>query len=130
MAIFLAHRRSREAWDPTQVHLGRDRRIFVRVPLKVICQMDHQTFNLETHGTLVNLSLGGAGFLAPVNWPEGSRVRLIVESYDFEAPAIIVFRKATSAEYLYGVQFRDTSFRTLFQLRGILRKNHRGSLTV
>ena len=110
--------------------MGRDRRVFTRVPLKVVCQMDNAAFSMETPGTLVNLSLGGAGFLAPVNWPEGCRVRLIMESFKFEAPGIIVYRKGSSADFLYGVEFRIIGFRKLYQLRGILRKSHQGSLTV
>ena len=130
LELLLAHRHSLESWTPTQSLLGRDRRIFQRIPLNGTCQLTNPLFNLESKGEIVNLSLGGAGVVAPVTWPEGGRIRIQVESLSFDVEAVIVFRKEQAAMYRYGVKFINLGFRPLFQLRRILRQNYSGPLTV
>jgi hypothetical protein len=130
MELLLARRHSRESWVPAQALMGRDRRIFQRVPLQERCQLRNPLFGLESEGNIVNLSLGGAGVVAPVSWPEGGRVRLQCESWSLEIDAIIVFRKEQAASFRYGLKFQDMSLRPLIRLRRLLRKNYGGPLTV
>src|SRR5262249_10589895 len=92
--LFLAHRHSREAWDPKEALLGRDRRIFQRVAVQIPCHMNNRVFGLESEGATVNLSLGGMGLVAPVAWPEGSQVQVRFGSLELEG--LIVFRKDTT----------------------------------
>src|ERR1700683_4230907 len=100
--LFLAYRQSRQAWRPQEAHLGRDRRVFRRIPVKIAYRMRNRVYGLETDGSLAHLSLGGAGFVAPVNWAEGSRIHLTIEEYRFAADGLIVFRKAEGSHFMYG----------------------------
>jgi hypothetical protein len=132
--LMLAHRHSREAWDPRQADLGRDRRIFQRVRLEVPCRLDNQFFGQAAEGSTVNLSLGGVGLVAPVMWPEGSRVRVHMESLSLRADGLIVFRKDpatdTDRRTRYGVKFQGMGFKDLLKLRRILKQNYQGPLAV
>src|SRR5580692_9861258 len=101
--LFLAYRQSRQGWRPQEAHLGRDRRVFRRIPVKVAYRMRNRVYGLEANGELANLSLGGAGFVAPVNWAEGSQIHLAIEEYKFAADSVIVFRKAEGNQFMYGV---------------------------
>jgi len=126
----MAHRHSREAWSPKEALLGRDRRIFLRVPVKVACRMNNRLFGLESAGTTVNLSLGGVGVVAPVNWPEGSQVDVHLGDYGMRLEGLVVFRRDASPEFRYGVKFQRLKYRDLAKLRRILQKNHHGPLTI
>jgi len=128
--LFVAYRQSRQAWRPQQAHLGRDRRVFRRIPIKIAYRMRNRVYGLETDGSLANLSLGGAGFVAPVNWAEGSQIHLIIEEYKFACDGLIVFRKAEGNQFMYGAKFQSLSVKNLMKLRRILKKNHNGPLTV
>src|SRR5579872_5813346 len=128
--LFLAYRQSRQAWRPQEAHLGRDRRVFRRIPVKIAYRMHNRVYGLETNGSLANLSLGGAGFVAPVNWAEGSQIHLIIEEYTFAADGLIVFRKAEGGQFMYGAKFQSLNVKNLMKLRRILKKNHDGPLTV
>lgn len=96
--------------------------------------MDNRLFGLKTEGVLANLSLGGGGLVAPVNWPEGTRVRFEVDALEFETDGVIVFRqeitKAASKECRYGVKFQGLGLWDVWRLRMILKKRHSGPLAV
>ena len=127
--LFIAHRHSREAWDPKQALLGKDRRVFQRVPLQIPCQMDNRLFGLESKGSTVNLSLGGMGIVAPVSWPEGSHVR--VSFGTLVVNGLIVYRRdATAAdqECRYGIKFQKLGMFELMKLRKVLKENYKGPL--
>jgi PilZ domain-containing protein len=128
--LYLAHRHSREEWSPRQALLGRDRRIFVRVPVAVSCRMHNRLFGLESGGTTVNLGLGGVGLLAPVNWPEGSQVEVHLGDYGMRLEGMVVFRRDAPPDYRYGVKFQRLGIRDLAKLRRILRKKHSGPLAL
>lgn len=148
--LILAHRHSRESWSPEQRSLGKDRRIFERVSVNVPCRMDHRLFGLQTAGTAVNLSLGGVGVTAAVNWPEGSQVRVFIEALDVELEGLIVFRKEAQPEsryghrasasvddghtppndWRYGVKFQGLGVRSLWRLRRALKDNFQGPLAL
>lgn len=82
--------------------------------------MDNTLFGLNTPGTAVNLSLGGVGVLASVNWPEGSQVRVYIEALDLRLEGMIVFRQNAEPESRYGVKFQKLGMRSLWRLRHIL----------
>jgi hypothetical protein len=127
--LFLAHRHSRESWDPKQALAGRDRRIFQRVPVKFPCKIDNRLFNLESQGSTTNLSLGGMALAAPVTWPEGSQVRVHFETLVIDG--LIVYRKdATLAdpECRYGIKFEKLRLKDLLKLRKVLQRQYQGPL--
>ena len=132
MELMLAFRHSREQWSPRDTLLGRDRRIFQRVPVQMPCRMDNRLFGLEGSGTTVNLSLGGLGLLAPVEWPEGSQVKVSVEGLSLNLEGLIVFRvevpRAGAGQYRYGVKFQKLTFRDAMHLRRILKQKYNGPL--
>jgi hypothetical protein len=131
MELLLAHRHSREVWDPKQALLGRDRRIFQRVSVEIPCRLNNPLFGLESEGSTVNLSLGGVGIVAPVAWPEGSEVRVQLGSLSLAG--LIVYRKDVSVsntQCRYGIKFRRVRFRELLQLRRVLAQSHKGPLAV
>jgi hypothetical protein len=131
MELFLAHRHSRESWDPKRALLGKDRRVFQRVAIQMPCRMDNRLFGLESQGSTVNLSLGGMGLVAPVTWPEGSQVRLSFDSIVLEG--LIVFRRdvtAVSPECRYGIRFQKLGVKDLLKLRKVLQQNYQGPLAV
>jgi PilZ domain-containing protein len=121
--LFLAHKHSRESWDPTQALLGKDRRVFERIALQIPCKMNNQLFGLESEGSTVNLSLGGVGLVAPVSWPEGSQVRV---SFDAVAlNGLIVYRRdatASNQECRYGIKFQKLGFVDLLKLRKVIKE--------
>src|SRR5438552_16326418 len=103
--LFLAHKHSREAWDPREALSGKDRRVFQRVAVQTPCRMDNRLFGLESAGSVVNLSLGGMSLVAPVSWPEGSHVQVSFESLVLNG--LVVYRRdATSSdhEFRYGIK--------------------------
>ena len=129
--LFLAHKHSRETWDPRQALLGKDRRIFQRIPVQLPCKMDNQLFGLESEGSVVNLSLGGMGLVAPVSWPEGSQVR--VSFGPLVLNGLVVFRQdatPTKPECRYGIRFQKVGFSNLFKLRKVLKENYKGPLAI
>jgi hypothetical protein len=128
--LFLAFRQSRVSWKPQQTQLGRDRRRFHRVSIRVACRMNNRMYGMDTSGMLVNLSLGGAGFTAPAKWPEGNRVRVFIDEFRFVANAIIVFRGDGESDFLYGVKFERMGLKNILKLRRILRRHFQGSLTL
>jgi len=129
--LFLAHRHSRESWDPKRAAMGKDRRVFQRVSVAVPCRIENRFFGLEAQGVSVNLSLGGMGLMAPVAWPEGSQVCVQFDSLDLEG--MIVYRRdaaAPHADCRYGIKFQKLRVRDLWKLRKVLQTNHRGPLAV
>src|SRR5438270_13715960 len=103
--LFLAHRHSRESWDPKQALLGRDRRVFQRVAVQIPCKMDNRLFGLECQGSTINLSLGGMGLVASVTWPEGSQVRVSFGTVVVDG--LIVYRRdvtLANQECRYGIR--------------------------
>jgi len=129
--LFLAHRHSRESWDPKQALQGRDRRVFQRVAVQMPCRMDNRLFGLESDGATVNLSLGGIGLVAPVTWPEGSQVR--VHFNELVLDGLIVYRKdptLSNQECRYGIKFQKLRLRDLLKLRKVLLVNYQGPLAV
>ena len=129
--MYLAHRHSRESWDPKTALQGRDRRIFQRVGVKIPCQMDNQLFGLESQASAINLSLGGMSVVAPVTWPEGSQVRVHFDRLVLEG--LIVYRKdptLASQECRYGIKFQKLRLNDLLKLRRILQGNFQGPLAV
>jgi hypothetical protein len=129
--IFLAHRHSRESWDPKMALQGRDRRVFQRVAVQMPCRMDNRLFGMESDGATVNLSLGGIGLVAPVTWPEGSQVR--VHFSDLILDGLIVYRKdptLSDQECRYGIKFQKLGFRNLLKLQKVLQHNYQGPLAV
>ena len=129
--LFLAHRHSRETWDPAQALQGRDRRIFQRVMVQFPCQMDNPLFGLESKGDAVNLSLGGMGLVAPVTWPEGSQVKVRFDS--MVVNGLIVYRKdpnVANRECRYGIKFLKLGVKDLLKLRKVLQDNYQGPLAV
>jgi hypothetical protein len=120
--LFLAHKHSRESWDPTKALLGKDRRVFQRIALEMPCKMDNQLFGLESEGSMVNLSLGGLGVVAPVSWPEGSQVRVSFDAIVLNG--LIVYRRdasATNRECRYGIKFQKLGLMDLLKLRKIIQ---------
>jgi len=134
LELLLSYRHSRRLWDPKETLLGRDRRLFERVRVESVCRLDNRLFGLQSDGVLVNMSLGGAGVVAPVSWPEGSRVRFRVEAHQFEVDGVIVFRQVkaneSGDECRYGVKFQQLGWMDVWRLRRILKSNHSGSLAV
>jgi len=122
MELFLAHKHSRESWDPTQALLGKDRRVFQRIIVQIPCKMDNQLFGLESQGSTVNISLGGMGLMAPVSWPEGSQVRVSFDTVVLNG--LIVYRRdaaAANQECRYGIKFQKLGLIDLFKLRKIIQ---------
>jgi hypothetical protein len=130
IAMFQAHRQSREVWSPREGLLGRDRRIFQRIGIQIPCRMDSRLFGLESHGKVLNLSLGGVGLVAPVTWPEGSQVRVFLEGLDLRMEGLIVFRAETNDGFRYGVKFQRIGVHQLMKVRRALRQEYRGPLIV
>lgn len=128
--LALAYRYSRRVWSPAQAMLGRDRRVFLRVPLTGACRIKNTLFGMEASGQMVNLGMGGVGVTAPVDWPEGSAVRVDLSDLGFEVDGLMVFRKESSPEHRYGIQFQKLSIRQLLRLRKILKRHHHGPLAV
>ncbi|MFA5975033.1 MAG: PilZ domain-containing protein [Elusimicrobiota bacterium] len=132
--IFLAHHHSREVWDPENASLGRDRRLFQRVPVQIPCRIDNPYLGAEGQGTAINLSLGGVGMMTLVSWPEGSQVRVLLDSVSLILSGIIVFRMevpgGSELRYRYGVKFQKMGFRDVVHLRRVLRKQYNGPLAV
>jgi hypothetical protein len=128
--ILTAHRVSREIWNPRMANLGADRRVFQRVPVKVPCVLIHSSFGLESPATAMNLGLGGTGVIAPVNWSEGSRIRVRLEPFKFDMSAVIVFRREDAQQFHYGIKFQTLGFLEIVKLRGFLQKHHSGRLTL
>jgi len=128
--LVLAHRHSREAWAPQKAHLGRDRRIFLRIAMQMPCRINSRLYGLESEAATVNMSLGGMGFTAPVNWPEGSPVRVHLDTCELALDGLIVFRQDASPRPRYGVKFERLGFRDLLKLRRVLKANHKGPLAV
>ena len=129
--LFLAHKHSRESWDPKQAALGKERRVFQRVPVRVPCRMDNQLFGLESQGSTLNLSLGGMSLVAPVSWPEGSQVR--VSFGPLVLNGLVVYRRdasPTNHECRYGIRFQKLGFSNLIRLRKVLQENYKGPLAV
>ena len=120
--LFLAHKHSRETWDPTDALLGKDRRIFERISVQIPCKINNQLFGLESEGSTVNLSLGGMGLVAPVSWPEGSQVRVSFKALVLNG--LIVYRRdaaAVNEECRYGIKFQKLGLTDLFKLRKIIQ---------
>jgi hypothetical protein len=92
--------------------------------------MNNRLYGMDTSGTLVNLSLGGAGFTAPAKWPEGNRVRVFIDEFRFVADAVIVFRGDGETDFLYGIKFERIGLNNIVKLRCILRRHYQGSLTL
>lgn len=128
--LFLAHRHSREAWAPEKAQLGRDRRIFQRIFVQMPCRINSRLYGLESEASTVNMSLGGLGFTAPVQWPEGSPVRVYLDSCGLVLDGLIVFRQDASPAPRYGVKFEKLGFRNLLKLRRVLKTNYKGPLAV
>ena len=129
--LFLAHKHSREVWDPKQALLGKDRRVFLRVALEMPCKMDNPLFGLESQASATNLSLGGMALVAPVTWPEGSQVRVSFNSLVLNG--LIVYRRditVSNPECRYGIKFQKLGYRDLMKLRKVLQGNHKGPLAV
>ncbi len=130
LEISLAYRLSREAWDSQRAGLGQDRRVFHRVSTKVACKLTHPMFGLEASGTTVDLSLEGLGVVLPVNWSEGSRVHVRLDTVNFDADGIVVFRKEESPQFRYGIKFQNTGVFQIIRLRRFLQQHHSGRLSV
>lgn len=130
LEILLAYRRAREAFDTQPSNLGQDRRVFERVHRQVNCRLANPMFGLETLGTTVDISLDGLGVVAPINWSQGSRVRLWIDDIGFEAAGLIVFRKEETPQFRYGIRFTKTGIFQILKLRRFLQQNHSGRLTV
>ncbi len=134
LEMWRARAQSQDIWSPAQAQQGQDRRIFRRVPVRMTLRMDNRVFGNQADGSLMDLSLGGAGLVAAVNWPEGSHVRVIIEDVHFEADGLVVFRHDVSKEhtrqYRYGVKFQNIGFRKLFKLRKILKAHYQGPLAI
>ncbi|HVO33031.1 MAG TPA: PilZ domain-containing protein [Elusimicrobiota bacterium] len=126
--VFRAHRLSREHWNPREAMLGRDRRNFQRVPYQVGCRVESRLFGMESQGSTVNLSMVGVQLSAPVTWPEGSSVRIHLETLGFSADGIIVYRSERPVPCHYGIRFDRIGFRSLSRLRRILRGHYKGPL--
>ncbi len=116
----MAHAHSRKIWDPTQANLGKERRVFQRITLKLPCKMDNPLFGLESEGSTENLSMGGMGLLAPVSWPEGSQVRVSFNSLSLNG--MVVYRRdgVTKEPARYGIKFQELGISDLFKLRKII----------
>jgi hypothetical protein len=129
--LFLAHRHSRESWDPKTALQGRDRRVFQRVAVQMPCRMDNRLFGLESEGSTINLSLGGIGLVAPVAWPEGSQVRVAFQEIVIDG--LIVYRKdptLSDKECRYGIKFQKLRLKDLLKLRKVLQGKYQGPLAV
>lgn len=96
--------------------------------------MDNRLFGLESQGSTLNLSLGGMGLMAPVAWPEGSQVRVHLDSLSLVVDGLVVFRQEASedsnAQCRYGVKFQRMGLKELLKLRRALRENYKGPLAV
>jgi hypothetical protein len=126
----LAYRLSRETWSAEEAGLGQDRRVFHRVPVKIECKLTNPMFGLETSGTTVDLSLEGLGVGLPVNWSEGNRIHVRIESINFDADAIVVFRKEEAlGQYRYGIKFQNIGIFQIIRMRRFLQKHHGGRLS-
>jgi hypothetical protein len=128
--IMTAHRISREIWDPRQANLGADRRVFHRVAVSIPCRLIHSSFGLESAATALNIGLGGTGVLAPVNWSEGSRIRVRLDPLGLDVNAVIVFRREEASQFHYGVKFQEVGFFDILKLRRFLQKHYPGRLTL
>ncbi len=129
--LYLAHKHSRESWDPKHALLGKDRRIFQRVAVQIPCRMDNRLFGLESEASTTNLSLGGMALVASVAWPEGSQVRVSFHSLVLEG--LIVYRRdvtAANSECRYGIKFQKLKVKDLLKLRKVLQDNYQGPLAV
>ena len=129
--LFLAHKHSRENWDPRQALSGKDRRVFQRVAVQTPCRMDNRLFGLESEASVVNLSLGGMSLVAPVSWPEGSQVQISFGTLVLEG--LVVYRRDAAEpnhECRYGIKFQKLGLSDLFKLRRILHENYKGPLAV
>ena len=129
--LFLAHKHSRESWDPREALLGKDRRVFQRVPVQTPCRMDNRLFGLESEGSVVNLSLGGMSLVAPVSWPEGSQVQISFGALVLDG--LVVYRRDATAscpECRYGIKFQKLGISKLLKLRRLLQENYKGPLAV
>ena len=129
--LYLAHKHSRESWDPKQALLGRDRRVFQRVPVEIPCKMDNPLFGLEAQGSATNLSLGGMSLVSTVAWPEGSRIRVTFGQLVMQG--LIVYRRdvtLSNPECRYGIKFQRTGIKDLLKLRKMLQDNYKGPLAV
>jgi len=127
--IFLAHRHSRESWDPKRALQGKDRRVFQRVPVQMPCRMDNQLFGLESQGAMTNLSLGGMSLAARVSWPEGSQVKISFGT--LVVNGLIVYRRDATQpdqECRYGIKFQKLGMSDLIKLRKVLKQNYKGPL--
>lgn len=121
MELILAHSHSRKVWDPTQANLGKERRVFQRIALKVPCRMDNPLFGLESQGSTENMSMGGMGLLAPVHWPEGSQVTVTVGALVLNG--LVVYRRDSGQAQepaRYGIKFQKLGVLDLFKLRRIV----------
>ena len=129
--LYLAHKHSRESWDPKQALLGRDRRVFQRVPVQIPCKLDNPLFGLEAQGAATNLSLGGISLTSSVAWPEGSQVRVSFGALRIDG--LIVYRRdvtIANPECRYGIKFQKLGFKDLLKLRKVLQHNYKGPLAV
>ena len=129
--LFLAHKHSRESWDPKHALLGKDRRIFQRIAVQIPCRMDNPLFGLESEASSTNLSLGGMALIAPVTWPEGSQVRVKFNQLVLEG--LIVYRRditVANPECRYGIKFQKLGYKDLLKLRKVLQQSHKGPLAV
>jgi hypothetical protein len=129
--LFLAHKHSRESWDPKLASLGKERRVFQRVAVQVPRRMDNRLFGLESQGSTLNVSLGGMSLMAPVSWPEGSQV--LVSFGALVLDGLVVYRRdanATNQECRYGIKFQKLGLSNLMKLRKVLQENYKGPLAV
>jgi hypothetical protein len=131
MEMFLAHRHSRESWDPKMALQGKDRRIFQRVSIQLSCRIENRLFGLESQASAVNLSLGGMSVVAPVTWPEGSQVRVLFN--ELVLNGLIVYRRdptLSNQECRYGIKFQGLRVTDLLKLRKVLQGVFQGPLAV
>ncbi len=126
--LFRAHRQSREDWVPAEGLLGRDRRVFQRIPCRIVCQLASEVFEMKCEGTTVNLSMGGLQLSLPVVWPEGSPVQVKLSSLGFSAEGVIAYRSGTASPCQYGIKFQRMGIQSLIKLRRIMRENYKGPL--
>jgi hypothetical protein len=129
VSMLKALRYSREVWSSKEALLGRDRRSFYRLPVHASCRLNSQLFGLESVATVVNLSLGGVGLEAPIQWPEGSQMRIRFDEYGLEIEGVICFRVEEKTGTRYGVKFQKLGLRALMQVRRILRERYEGPLS-
>ncbi len=130
LEVWLAYRSSRQLFDSRVPMHGQDRRVFQRVPVKLSCDLANPLFGLETTGTTIDISLDGLGLTAPVNWSEGNHIRVQFKELQFDANAVIVFRKEEASVFRYGVRFRRANIFQILKLRRFLKKYHSGPLSL